>query len=133
MKRLWLALFFAWLALNPAMAQPVIPLTQHTVPITVSTATTVQIVAAISGQSIYVTAVDIIAAGTGNIQFVYGTGTNCGTGQGNISGNYNLAAQVGFTKGDGTGVLWVIPQSNALCITTSAGVGMPGSLAYAQF
>ena len=116
-----------------AWAQPVIPLTQASVPITISTATTTQLVALKSGQSIYVTAVDIIAAGTGNIQFVYGTGTACATGQGNITGNYNLTAQVGFTKGNGAGVLWVVPQGNALCAVTSAAVAMPGSLAYAQF
>lgn len=131
MKKLALALWLAFCGL--AQAQPVIPLTQASVAITISTATTTQLVALKQGQSIYVTAVDIIAAGTGNIQFVYGTGSNCGTGQGNLTGNYNLTAQVGFTKGNGAGVLWVVPQGNALCAITSQAVGMPGSLAYAQF
>ena len=132
MRKLWLALGLLFF-IGPAQAQPVIPLTQFSVPITISTATTTQLVALKAGQSIYVTAVDIIAAGTGNIQFVYGTGTNCGTGQGNVTGNYQLIAQVGFTKGNGSGVLWVVPAGNALCAVTSANVSMPGSLAYAQF
>ena len=48
------------------------------VPINISTATTTQLVAAASGKAIYVTAWDVIAAGTGNITLEYGTGSNCG-------------------------------------------------------
>jgi len=131
----WRIALFLLLALliGPASAQPVIPLTQASVPITISTATTTQLVALKSGQSIYVTSVSVIAVGTGNIQFVYGTGSNCATGQGNITGNYNLTAQVGFTLGNGSGVVWVVPAGNALCAVTSQSVGMPGSLSYAQF
>jgi hypothetical protein len=116
-----------------AHAQPVVPLTQQTAPITITTATTTQLVPAIAGRSIYVTALSVIAAGTGNIQFVYGTGVNCGTGQGNLTGNYNLVAQAGLVLGSGSGIVLVVPQGNALCAVTSAAVGMPGSLAYAQF
>lgn len=101
--------------------------------IAVSTATTTQIVALSSGKKIYVTAMDVIAAGTGNIQFVYGTGTACATGTTNLTGNYNLTAQVGLTKGGGLGPVLVVPASNALCVTTSAAVGMAGSVAYTQF
>lgn len=130
-----LGLLIGWaLVLSPdARAQSVIPQTQASIPITVSTATTTQLVAAITGKSIYVTSATIVAAGTGNIQFVYGTGTNCATNQGNVTGNFQLTAQTGFATGDGTGIVWVVPQGNALCITTSAAVAMPGVLAYAQF
>ena len=130
MKRL-LFLWLLWPTL--AWAQPVIPLTQASIPITISTATTTLLVTGKASQSIYVTAIDIIAAGTGNIQFVSGTGSTCGTGTANVSGNYNLTAQTGFTKGNGSGVLWVIPVGASLCATTSQAVGMPGSLSYAQF
>jgi hypothetical protein len=130
----WIALALALWA-SPALAQPVFPLTQASVPITVSTQTTQQLVAAPtqSNQAIVVTAVDIIAAGTTNVQFVYGTGTNCGTGQGNVTGNYNLTAQVGFTKGDGNGVLWVLPKNTALCVVNSQATAIPGSVSYAVF
>ena len=131
MKRLLVAFWLLFPTL--AWAQPVIPLTQASIPITIGTATTTLLVTGKTSQSIYVTAVDIIAAGTGNIQFIAGTGATCGTGTTNVTGNYNLTAQVGFTKGNGSGVLWVVPSGASLCAVTSAAVGMPGSLAYAQF
>lgn len=130
MKRL-LFLWLLWPTLT--WAQPVIPLTQASIPITISTATTTLLVTGKASQSIYVTAIDIIAAGTGNIQFISGAGATCGTGTANVTGNYNLTAQTGFTKGNGSGVLWVIPVGASLCVTTSQAVGMPGSLSYAQF
>lgn len=102
-------------------------------PINVSTATTTQIVALSSTKKIYVTSYDVVAAGTGNITFVYGTGTNCATGTTSLTGAYNLTAQSGIAKGSGIGPVLVIPASNALCVTTSAGVQMSGSVAYTQF
>lgn len=128
----WIGLALA-LLLNAAQAQSVIPLTQASVPIAVTTNTTTQLVALKSGLSIYVTAVIVIASGTGDIQFVAGTGTNCGTGQTNLSGNIPLTAQVGFAPGSGIGVIMVVPQSKALCIVTDQAVNMEGWLAYAQF
>lgn len=101
--------------------------------INVSTATTTQIVALSSGKKIYVTAADIIAGGTGNITFEYGTGTACATGTTVLTGAYPLTAQSGLTKGGGIGPVWVVPASNALCVLTSAGVQMSGSVSYTQF
>lgn len=134
MRRFWLSLCLLVWAF-PALAQQavIVPATMASVPITISTATTTRLVLGVTGQSIYVTAVDIIAGGTGSIQFVAGTGSTCGTGTVNISGNYALVAQTGFTKAAGNGVVWVIPSGFSLCVTTSANVGMPGSLSYAQF
>ena len=101
--------------------------------ISVSTATTTQIVALASSKKIYVTSLDVIAGGTGNIKFVYGTGSNCGTGTTDLTGAYNLTAQAGIAKGGGLGPVLVVPASNALCVTTSAAVQMSGSVAYTQF
>jgi hypothetical protein len=101
--------------------------------ISVSTATTTQIVALSSSKKIYVSSFDVIAGGTGNITFVYGTGSNCGTGTTSLTGAYNLTAQAGIAKGNGLGAVLVVPASNALCVTTSAAVQMSGSVAYTQF
>lgn len=101
--------------------------------INVSTATTTQIVALSSTKKIYVTSLDVIAGGTGNITFVYGTGASCGTGTTSLTGAYNLTAQSGIAKGSGLGPVLVIPASNALCVTTSAAVQMSGSVSYTQF
>lgn len=132
MRRLAFALA---LALTPtfAAAQPAIPTTQASVAIAITTATTTQLVALKSGQRIYVTAWDVIAAGTGNIQLVYGTGSSCGTGQTVLTGDYNLTAQAGLSKGTGNGAVLVVPLGNALCAVTSQAVTYSGSLAYAQY
>lgn len=101
--------------------------------ISVTTATTTQLVALSSSAVIHVTSFDVIAAGTGNIKFVYGTGSSCGTGTTDLTGNYNLTAQAGIAKGSGIGPVLVVPAGNALCVTTSAAVGMYGSISYTQF
>lgn len=123
------------LSVGGAQAQQsvIVPATTASVAITISTATTTRLIVGATGQRIYITAVDVISAGTGNIQFIAGTGATCGTGSSNVTGNYNLTAQVGFTKGTGNGVLWVLPAGDSLCAVTSAAVGMPGSISYAQF
>ena len=68
------------------------------VPINISTATTTQLVPRPSGKTIYVTAWDVIAAGTTNFTLEYGTGTNCGAGTTALTGAYGLAAQFGAQR-----------------------------------
>ena len=132
-------IFFAILALlatigiASAQQSVIVPATTASVPITITTATTTRLIVGVASKRIYVTAVDVIAAGTGNIQFISGTGTTCGTGTINVTGDYNLTAQVGFTKATGNGAVWVLGLGLSLCAVTSAGVGMPGSLSYAIF
>lgn len=110
-----------------------VPATMASAPIAITTATTTLLVTGRAGASIYITAMDVVAAGTGNIQFISGTGATCGTGTANVTGNYNLTAQTGLAKGTGNGALWVIPAGASLCAVTSAAVTMSGSLAYAIF
>lgn len=107
--------------------------TPASVPINVSTATTTQLVALSGSTKIYVTSFNVVAAGTGNIEFVYGTGTACATGQNALTGNYNLTAQAGLAPGDGMAAVLVVPSGNALCVLTSAAVQMSGSVSYQQF
>ena len=134
MKRFLLSFALVLVASVASAQQSVfVPATTNSIAVTISTATTTRLIVGVSNKSIYVTAVDIIAAGTGNIQFIAGTGATCGTGTVNVTGNYNLTAQVGFTKGTGNGVVWVVPQNLSLCAVTSGAVGMPGSIAYAIF
>jgi hypothetical protein len=109
------------------------PLDNSSVAINVSTATTTQLVALSGSTVIYVTSYDVIAGGTGNITFVYGTGASCGTGTTSLTGAYPLTAQAGIAKGSGIGTILKVPAGNALCITTSAAVQMSGSVSYRQF
>lgn len=103
------------------------------VAISMNTATTTELVAVSGSTKVYVTAWDVIAAGTGNFKLVYGTGTNCGTGTTDLTGNYNLTAQTGISKGSGIAPVIVAPAGKAVCGTTSAAVQMSGSLTYQQF
>ena len=101
-------------------------------PINISSATTTQLVAAASGKTIYVTAWDVIAAGTTNMTLEYGTGSNCGTGT-RRSPAPMLHGSIGAAPGNGLGPVLVVPAGNALCALTSAAVQMSGSLSYTQF
>jgi hypothetical protein len=103
------------------------------IPINISTAATTQLVAALTGKAIYVTAWDVIAAGTTNFTFEYGTGTNCAAGTTALTGPYGLVAQFGAAKGSGLGPVLVVPAGNALCAVSSATVQVSGSLAFTQF
>lgn len=128
-----LLLYFGLACAALAQGSVIVPATMASIPITISTATTTRLVIGQSNKQIYVTAVDIIAGGTGAIQFIAGTGATCGTGTVNVTGNYALTAQVGFTKAAGNGVVWVVPVNLSLCAVTDSNVGMPGSLSYAIF
>lgn len=120
-------------ALNSLLTAQTTPLNNSSVPINVSTATTTQLVALSGSTAIYVTSFDVIAGGTGNITFEYGTGTACATGTTALTGAYPLVAQAGISKGDGIGTVLKVPAGNALCVLTSAGVQMSGSVSYQQF
>lgn len=101
--------------------------------ITMSTATTTQFVALSGTTKIYVTSFDVLAAGTTNVTFVYGTGANCGTGTTALAGLYTLTAQSGIAKGSGLGPVLVVPAGNALCVTNSQAIVIGGSISYTQF
>lgn len=103
------------------------------VAISVSTATTTQLVALASSKKIYVTAFDIVVAAADNITLEYGTGSSCGTGTTTLTGAWNFAANGGISKGGGLGPVYVVPASNALCMVTSAAVQASGSVSYTQF
>jgi len=136
MKRLALIALLTLFGAVSARAQvSAVPATQVSIPIAISTITTTQLIAppAQALQSILVTSFDVVAAGTGNIQFIAGTGATCGTGTINVTGNYVLTAQTRIGKGDGAGAVWVLPQGFGLCAVTSAAVGMAGGLSYAIY
>jgi hypothetical protein len=98
------------------------------VPIAVSTAGTIQLVASIPSEAIYITDWDVVAGGTGTFQLEYGTGTNCATGTTPLTGAYPTAAQSGRA---GVGHLF-IPVGNALCIVTTGAAASQGFVAYVQ-
>lgn len=101
--------------------------------INIAATTTTQIIALAANQAIFVTSWNVMAAGTNNVTLVYGTGTNCGTGQVALTGAYPLIAQAGIATGNGLGPILYIPAGNALCVTTSGSGQLSGSVSYVQF
>lgn len=103
------------------------------VPINISTATTTQLIPASGSTNIYVTSMDVIAGGTGNITFQSAdTGGACANPVA-LTGAYPLTAQAGIAKGSGIGAVWKLPAGKALCALTSQAVQMSGSVSYMQF
>ena len=99
----------------------------------VSTATTAQMIALASGKSIYVCALAINGGGATTAKLVYGTGTNCGTGQTNLTPAFTLALASTVSLGSGVGYLTKTSSGNALCVTNSAAVAANVFVAYTQF
>lgn len=135
MRKLSAALLIYFGLASAALAQTAggVPATMYSVPITISTATTTLLATGIPGKSIYITHADVVAGGTGSIQFIAGTGATCGTSTVNLTGAYNLVAQVGFVIGTGYGAVIVAPKGFSICAVTSAAVAMPGTIAYAIY
>ncbi len=108
------------------------------VAISVAASTTTELVPLVaatsraSAKAIYVTSFNFMAAGTNTVTLVYGTGTACADNQVVLTGGYPLIAQAGISAGVGVGPVLIIPQGNALCITTSGSGQLSGSVSYVQ-
>lgn len=102
------------------------------VPISTNTAATVQLVPLAAGKSIYVKAMDFMAAGTTNVTLEYGTGALCATGLTTLTGAYPLAAQAVIRVGNGASSVLTVPAGNALCLVNSAAVQVSGFVSYDQ-
>lgn len=104
------------------------PVSDTTAPITMSTATTTQFIALSGSTKTYIDNLSIIAGGTTNVTLVYGTGSNCVTSPGNLTGAYPLIANAGLVL-----QRIVVPAGQAFCVTSSAGVQVSGHATYTQF
>ncbi len=135
MRKLWLALGLGLaLGLAPAQAQQsvVVPATTAQISVAAGTLSVTKIVSGITNKSIYVTQVSLVPVATAVVTFTYGTGTNCATGTGSITGAMTFAAGQTLNLGNGNGAVFVVPSGNDLCLTIAT-AGAPGSLAYSQF
>jgi hypothetical protein len=108
--------------------------------ITPNTATTTQIVALVSAQTIYVCSysVSFLGSATANTGiFKYGTGSSCGTGTTSLSATLQGPTATGsgtvVTRGSGIGYLMKTASATALCFTTSAAVAVGVDVTYTQF
>lgn len=101
--------------------------------ISTSSATTTEIVAAVTGKTIFVSSFHIVTTAANTFKWVYGTGTACGTGTTDLTGAYGLTTFSVVSIGNGLGVLFGIPQSNALCVVTTTTAQTSGGISYNQF
>ena len=120
---------------NPLQVAGNIVQANHSLPISLSAASTTQLVLGVIGKTIYVTHWDATVTGTTNLTFAYATGTNCAGGTTPLTGAYGLSltALPGLSPGDGLGPILVVPAGDSLCAVNSAAVGVNGSFAYTQF
>lgn len=92
---------------------------------------TLQIVALSAGKIIYICHISLSSTVATNITFVYGTGTNCGTGQGAISGTYQQVTSMALDLGSIAAMRTI--ASNEFCVTSSVVATVGGMVSYAQF
>jgi hypothetical protein len=110
------------------------PQTTNSAPISISSATTTQIIPALASNYTYITQLNVMAGSAGGLTLEYGTGTNCGTGTTVLTGAYPWPAFGGVSIGTGFGPTFgTIPINNAVCIvSTGAPVQLAGSISYTQ-
>ena len=101
--------------------------------LSMSTATTTQAIALQAGKSIYICGFVVNAGGTTTGRLVQGTGTNCGTGQGNLTPAFSLATGGNVAFGNGVGQLLKLTAGSALCVTNSAAIALNVLVSYTQF
>lgn len=102
--------------------------------VAISTASSgnVELVALTASQTVYVCGFVVAADGTVGIQFIYGTGTACATGETDLTGVLSLQAREGFVASNGGAVQFKGAVSNALCIELSAAIQVNGVLIYVK-
>lgn len=93
----------------------------------------VEVVALNGSDLIYVCGYSIVVDAAVDVQFIYGTGTACATGETDITGIWGLAANGGITQANGGAIQFgAVPAGNALCIENSAAVQVSGHVAYVR-
>ena len=101
--------------------------------LSMSTATTTQVVALSAGKSIYICGFVVNAGGTTTARLVQGSGTNCGTGQSNLTPAFNLISGANVTLGSAVGQVLKGNSGSALCVTNSAAIALNVLIIYTQF
>lgn len=96
--------------------------------ITLTTATTLQIIAASGSTSIKLCSITLATSGPSDVGLVYGTGSNCGTGTNAITGSNALPQLLGVAFDSQI----PLPASQAFCISSSAAVNIGGVVTYVQ-
>ena len=109
---------------------------KQSVAVTISTATTTQLVAPVAGQTVFVCGFTFAMTGTTpTFQFEYGTGTTCGTGTTVLTGAFQNDIASGFGQyiyGGGEMTIFATPSANALCVLSAGTPSVNGVVTYVQ-
>lgn len=97
--------------------------------VSITTATTTQIVALVASQQVRVCAIAITLGASTTAVLEYGTGTNCGTGTTALSGAFAATTMIG----NGLGQLFATASGDALCLLSTGTGGIQGFITYAQY
>lgn len=103
-----------------------------TAAVSVTAAATTEIVALTAAQTIRVCAIALTMSTAGTAKFVYGSGTNCGTGTTDITAAMNLATATPLTISVAQGSVLRAASGKALCIAAVTG-NVVGWISYAKF
>jgi hypothetical protein len=99
-----------------------------------TSATTTELIALTSGQTVHICHIRATANGTTTMTLKKGTGSNCGTGTAAIDNAIELTAQTGYVAGIGVGeVLSGVTAANAVCVTNSGSVNLHVFVKYAKY
>lgn len=110
---------------------PVTSQCQSSATVTVSAAATTEIVALTTGETIKICSFVLSADTAATVAtFVYGTGTNCGTGTTGLTGAMRIADE-GNISSSSLAPLFSAAVSNAICLTAATGA-VTGFITYTK-
>jgi hypothetical protein len=125
---------------SSAVLNPCETVAQTSLPISITTATTTQIVAASASNKTYICSLFLTSAAADNVGIVEGTGGTCGTGTAGVIGGTTAANGPNFAANGGVllqaggkvAVAQTAGTNVGLCLITSAATPLAGVLKYVQ-
>lgn len=100
--------------------------------VNVTAGSTTELVSLTASQVIRVCSFAITMSAAGTAQFVYGTGTNCGSGTTSLTGAMTLGTTTPMALSAANGSLFRGATANALCLAAVTG-NVTGFISYAKF
>lgn len=100
--------------------------------VSVSSSGNNQIVALSGSTLVEVCGWNLISRGAVEAQWIYGTGSACATGETDLTGAYQLIAQVGAAVSNGGAIQFKTTAGQALCLELSAATQVDGVVTYVQ-
>jgi hypothetical protein len=120
---------------SPAVSSALDPCSvaaKASVAVSITTATTTQLVALSTGKKVYVCGFAATFGASSTLALEYGTGTACATGTTALTGVFTPATGGTVVTGNGSATVTGGPAGNALCALTTGTGGIFGLLTYVQ-